>query len=610
MHRHAAALVYGEGEGSLAPVAAHLLACGPAGDRWVVEQLRGAAREALDRGAPAVAASYVRRALSEPPAAGERAALLLLLGIAEWRAGLPDAIAHLEQALAHARDDPSTVIAACTQLALAYNVSDSAGRAVEVLERGLAAVGEPDATVAPTERLGTTVPEPLRGARSALTLETMAVMVGLLNERTAPSALGRAARLRARLGTLADPPVDLLVMLAYFAAWMNRASEAQELAERALACKPYPPPLDICPLLIVALMRAECYEEVQRLCEDLLAGARQRGAMQETIGILLPRAAASYERGALADAEADARWALERTDGIRRLLAAGRVIRVLVERDELEEAEEVLEQLADPRASGSIAVALFLVSRARLRGAQGRLAEALDDFLECGQRCTRLGLPTPSVVPWRGEAALVHAALGNLDEARRLAGEQLELARAFARPRTLGISLRACGLIEGSETGLELLEEAVKTLERSGSPLELARALSDHGAALRRAGRRVQARSELERALDLAHRLGARRIASQARAELIAAGAKPRRDAITGRDALTAAELRVARLAAEGLTNREIAQALYITTKTAKAHLNRVYRKLEITRRGQLANALTSLHGNYEDSSVTATAVS
>ena len=213
-----------------------------------------------------------------------------------------------------------------------------------------------------------------------------------------------------------------------------------------------------------------------------------------------------------------------------------------------------------------------------------------------------------SAAPWRAEAALVHAALGNTEEARRLADEQLELARAFGRPRTLGISLRACGLVEGGEAGLELLAEAVKTLERSQSPLELARALSDYGAALRRAGRRVQARTELERALDLAHRLGARRIANQARAELIAAGAKPRRDAITGRDALTAGELRVARLAADGLTNREIAQALFITTKTAKAHLSRVYRKLEITRRGQLAGALTGLlDDSREDSSATAT---
>jgi DNA-binding CsgD family transcriptional regulator len=137
------------------------------------------------------------------------------------------------------------------------------------------------------------------------------------------------------------------------------------------------------------------------------------------------------------------------------------------------------------------------------------------------------------------------------------------------------------------------------------------RALSDYGAALRRAGRRLEARAELQRALDLAHRLGARRIANQARSELIAAGAKPRRDAITGRDALTPAELRVARLAAQGLTSREIAQALFITTTTAKAHLNRVYRKLEITRRGQLDDALTAvIDDGAEDPSTSVTAIS
>ena len=197
-----------------------------------------------------------------------------------------------------------------------------------------------------------------------------------------------------------------------------------------------------------------------------------------------------------------------------------------------------------------------------------------------------------SATLWRSEAALVHAALGDTGEARRLVGEQRELARAFGRPRTLGMALRACGLVEGGTTGLSLLAEAVTTLEASQARLELARARADYGAALRRACRRVQARAELDRALDGAHHCGARRLASRARAELIAAGAKPRRDAITGRDALTGGELRVARLAAEGLTNREIAQALFITTKTAKAHLNRVYRKLDISRRGQLAAAL------------------
>jgi DNA-binding CsgD family transcriptional regulator len=570
-HRRAAALLEDEGEGSLARIAAHLLACGPAGDGWVVHRLRDAAREALDRGAPEIAASYARRALSEPPAGDERAALLLLLGTAEWRDGQPNAIAHLKQAVAAAGDDHRALIEATWLLARAYYVTDQAERAIEVLERALAVVGD---------------------TRLMLRLEATMALIGMLNERTAPAALLRAEALHGRLSTLADPPVNLLAVLAYHAARANGPAEAQELAERALACEPYPPPSEVTTTLIVTLTLLERYEALERLCEDVHEGARHRGAMPELAAISVWRATASYDRGALADAEADARWALERAHGVHRSRAATELLRVLIDRDELRAAEDVLEQSIDPNASSSIEVPRFLCTRARLRAAQGRLQEALEDLPEAGQRSKRLGLSLHNQL-WRAEAAIVWAALGNREEAQRLAGEQLVLARAFARPRMLGISLRACGLVESGEPGHDLLAEAVTTLERSQSPLELARALADYGAVLRRAGRRIQARAELQRALDLAHRCGARGIAARARAELIAAGAKPRRDAITGRDALTAGELRVARLAAEGLTNREIAQALFITTNTAKAHLSRIYRKLAVTRRDQLAQALS-----------------
>ena len=156
------------------------------------------------------------------------------------------------------------------------------------------------------------------------------------------------------------------------------------------------------------------------------------------------------------------------------------------------------------------------------------------------------------------------------------------------------MALHALGLVESGDVGLELLAESVSVLGTSQARVELARALADYGAALRRAGQRTRARESLERALDLAHYCGARRIAAWARGELVAVGAKPRREAITGRDALTVGELRVARLAMEGRTNREIAQSLFITTKTASAHLSRVYRKLGVSRRSELAKALDS----------------
>jgi DNA-binding CsgD family transcriptional regulator len=537
------------------------------------------------------------------------AGLLFLLGSTECRAGQSEAIGHLEQAVAATGEDLGGVTAACGLLALAYSASDRADRAVGAAERALVALA--DAGMAVAARPGAIERAPsIATARRALGFEAVSAMVGLLDERTTPTALRRAETLRARLSTVAAPPVYLLGMLAYYAARMNRAGEARALAERTLNCEPYPPPFQLCPLLITTLTQIEYYEALQRLCDDLLVAARRRAAARELGFVTALRAWASCDRGALADAEADARWALERAEGIVRMIAVTEILRVLIERDELQAADDI-SQLTDPSRSGSINATRFLLARGRLRAAQGRPHEALDDFLECGQRLMRLGVLSASAVAWRGEAALIYAARGDSTTPRSLAGEQLGLARVFGRPRTLGISLRACGLVDGGETGLELLGEAVTTLESSQSPLELARALADYGAGLRRAARRAQARTHLERALDLAHRCGAQRIANQARAELIAAGAKPRRDAITGRDALTAGEVRVARLAADGLTNREIAQALFITTKTAKAHLNRVCRKLEVTRRGQLADALAADADNScEEPSASATAIS
>jgi DNA-binding CsgD family transcriptional regulator len=332
---------------------------------------------------------------------------------------------------------------------------------------------------------------------------------------------------------------------------------------------------------------------LQRLCDDMLRDARRRSAVQELIGVATFSAWALYRRGELSDAEVQARWAVEHATGIWAIDALAHLVETLTERGALDDAAAELRRMAPPLTSHTVVVAAYLMARGQLRMAQGRGEEGLGDFLACGERCERLGI-IDGLYGWRSEAAIAHALLGHEAEARRLARTALEVARGFGRPRSLGVALRAAGLVEGGDRGLALLAEAVGILEHSPAPVELARALTDHGAALRRAGQRATARAQLERGLDLAHHWGARRIARQARAELIAAGAKPRRDAITGRDALTASELRVARLAAAGRTNREIAQELFITTKTAEAHLSRAYRKLDVTRRTQLAEALVS----------------
>jgi DNA-binding CsgD family transcriptional regulator len=264
---------------------------------------------------------------------------------------------------------------------------------------------------------------------------------------------------------------------------------------------------------------------------------------------------------------------------------------VLIERDGLEDAEELLADLGDPPATTAVPFLGFQAARGRLRAAQGRLEEGLADLLACGEHAQRIGV-IGGDRNWRSHAALIDYALGNTDHARGLAAEDVALAHEFGRPRAIGIALHAHGMVSDGEQRLVSLSGSVEALQRSPARLELARAKADYGGALRRAGQRIRAREQLEQALDTAHHCGARRIVAATRAELIMLGAKPRRDAITGRDALTPSELRVARLAPQGLANSEIAQALFITRKTASVHLTRVYRKLGITHRRELAQAL------------------
>jgi DNA-binding CsgD family transcriptional regulator len=132
----------------------------------------------------------------------------------------------------------------------------------------------------------------------------------------------------------------------------------------------------------------------------------------------------------------------------------------------------------------------------------------------------------------------------------------------------------------------------IDTHTQDVAQLERARAHAAVGAALRRAGRPVEARNPLRLAVDLAHRCGATELEDEALAELRAAGARPRRRLTTGAGALTPSERRVAELAAAGRRNREIAESLFVTISTVEFHLRHAYRKLGIASRAQLAETL------------------
>ena len=143
-----------------------------------------------------------------------------------------------------------------------------------------------------------------------------------------------------------------------------------------------------------------------------------------------------------------------------------------------------------------------------------------------------------------------------------------------------------------AEDGLDHLEEACALLERAPARLERAKALAALGETLRHARRPTEAREPLRLALELAEICGATALVERTRAEIYATGARPSNRCAPWSGSLTSSERRVAGLAADGLSNRDIAQTLYVTPKTVEVHLSSVYRKLEIGSRRDLPHAL------------------
>jgi ATP/maltotriose-dependent transcriptional regulator MalT len=304
--------------------------------------------------------------------------------------------------------------------------------------------------------------------------------------------------------------------------------------------------------------------------------------------------------GDIGTAEADARTALElltahRLLGIR--FALGLLIQALVEEGEPAAAERALresglgDEIPPSRASNYL-----LEARGLLRVAQGRADEGLDDLLEFGRRDERWGSANPLASRWRSGASHALALVGDNERAARMAEDDLERAWRWGTARGVGIALRAGALAEGGAAGTARLREAAEVLRDSPARLEQARALTDLGAALRRANQRAEARPPLQEGLELAERCSARALAKRARTELRAAGGRSSDPESTGLQQLTASERRVAELAAQGHSNPQIAQALFVTRKTVETHLGHVYRKLDVAGRTGLPRALAEPH--------------
>jgi DNA-binding CsgD family transcriptional regulator len=238
-----------------------------------------------------------------------------------------------------------------------------------------------------------------------------------------------------------------------------------------------------------------------------------------------------------------------------------------------------------------------LAERGRVRIASGELEAGVADVLEADRRMSAADCDLSVLVEWVGVTTGALDGLGRRDEAAALARRELQAAIAFGMPRRRALALSACGALDDGPAGLAQLREAVALLSESPARLAAARALVELGIALRRRGEGVAAREPLGAGLDLAHRCGAVALADLARAELVATGARPRRASLSGPGSLTPAEQRTAEMAASGMSNRDIAQALFVSTKTVETQLSQAYAKLRIGSRAALAQALAGPDG-------------
>jgi DNA-binding CsgD family transcriptional regulator len=562
-------------------VAAHLLASDPTGDPWAVKVLRDAAHQALGRAAPDSAIAYLSRALNEPPAPHERGNVLGELGVAETLGRRPAAAEHLDQAL-RCTADPVLRATAARGLALTRYLRNEPETAIEVLAQALNDLGDAD-------------PD--------LSLRIEAQLIQVAGQSVASRALHATYMERTHKRSLGDGLSERF-LLAQLAGYGNLegipADEAKVLSERALGngelLEDVIAGLDVFYAAVHALMCSDHLDLADAWLDRALAEARARGSPINYAGTSAFRAHVAYRKGDLVQAEAEARAALELAGSewiTVMMIAVAPLIDAILERGALEEAEQIAGTMAPEWFVRDCTPHQFSrTARARLRIAQGQVREGLTDLLEVGRWCEEWGARNPGVFAWRSSAAQACLAVGDVDQARVLAAEEVELARPLGQPRALGIALRAEGLAEGGQRGIELLREAVAALQKSPARLEYARALADLGAALRRRGQRVDARPLLREGMDIAYHCGATRLVQHAHEELLATGARPRRLMLTGRDSLTPTEARIARMAAEGKTNRAIAQELFVTTKTVETHLGHVYRKLDVNTRERLPEAL------------------
>jgi DNA-binding CsgD family transcriptional regulator len=578
-HAHAATLLRDRGARP-ERIAVHLLASEPDGNRETVETLLAAGARAIASGAPDSAIAYLMRALREPAPPDLRPMVLrsvMVAGIRSADTSVYDAVE--ADIVAELERSPQLISSWAVPLSIWMGLRGRIHETVPLLERGI------------------------RAALEAGTVDrAFRIEAQLCSFARLSPAQARARLERYRPQIEPDSPNGRLAA-TLDAAWClvhGTAAQGLELARHAVQDgKLFEEQAELLApgWAMMTLWVAGALDDAHAASERVMSIAQQHNGAWEMAGAWLFRGGTAAIRGDLAAAEADHRHALH----VARLgelhavipLVAGALAGVLLERGALDEATSELDR-SSKRVQEAVWFPLRDVLRARLLVARGRPRLAVERLLDFQRRLEDWGLDGMPFTQPRVWAARALVDLGDRARARALAEAELVHAERWGAAAPLARVYRALALASGGADRIALLHDAVELLDASPMSLERANALAELGAALRRSRHRADAREPLHEALALARRCGAVSLAKHVSDELAATGERVRRYAPIGVESLTASERRVAEMAATGMTNREIAQALFLTVKTIEMHLSASYDKLGIRSRRLLADALSA----------------
>lgn len=582
LHRRAAQHLFSAGASAVS-VAHHLVLAGNPGEAWEYDMLGEAAEAALRDGDPDLTIRCLQKVLEAGDVPPERVGYRVLLAKAKWRtnplaagrllSGIVDVIRSGQLA-------GRTAVEAVIQLLWSGRLAEAIVALDHMSSRN-------DDTAPSTAVELNRVQGWLIYAHPPLSIRMSALpkSAGVINLRTGDPNLRSTAVLaavlrdddRIRVGASCQGEIDAEPVATAMQILRHSQLNDDEM-DATLAA-------------LLALSYADRPERALAWSRTLLGRASAARlapawhAMLTWIGARISLQVGNLEQAETLALDGLARMPLENWG-----IATGGPLAVLVQANttmgNLPEAARYLSQPAPDATLKSMFGLDYLHARGRYDLATNRPAAALTSFQACGNLMMKWQMDRPTIVPWRSDIARALIMLGEQEKARELAKTQISILKDD-HPRTRGISLRVYGLASEPPERQLLLSQAVDLLQNSGDSVELAYALTDLSHAHNSLGQAGRARPLIQRARRLAEECHLRPLFPLLW-PTASSGAEASPDADESGSGLSEAEHRVASLAAQGNTNREIAAKLFITVSTVEQHLTQVYRKLGIGRRADL----------------------